>query len=433
MNKLPYRSITAGVVLFLSLSSPTFAAGSNKLPIEETRKFVEILETIRASYVDKVTDEQLFGHAIRGMLSGLDPHSGYLDQQQSNDLQIRTQGQFGGLGIHIVMDKSGVVRVVSPIDDTPAFHAGIQSNDLIVELDGDQVQGMTLEQALQRMRGKPGTPIVLTIIREGEAQPLQFKIIRDIIKMKSVRYEALGRSIGYIRISNFQAATDDEFQDAINALRQAGDLNGFVLDLRNNPGGRLDAAIKVSDTMLKKNKMVVFTKGRTASSKRDFYSQRDDLTNGIPLVVLVNGGSASASEIVAGALLDHKRAVIMGTQTFGKGSVQSVISLPAQQAAIKLTTALYYTPNGISIQAKGITPDIQVDLAKIEKIHQGLTFKEADLAGHLDNGNAVSDEQAATNLATSSQKKTINDLLKEDYQVQEAFNLLVGLNILKQQ
>jgi carboxyl-terminal processing protease len=394
------------------------------LPYEELRTFTEVFGRIKRDYVEPVSDKKLLEDAIKGMLSGLDPHSAYLDMEQYKDLREGTMGQFGGLGIEVTMEN-GFVKVVSPIDDTPAQRAGMMAGDLIVRLDEKPVKGMTLADAVKLMRGKPGDDILLTVIREGEEAPLKISITRAIIKVKSVKNKMLEPDYGYLRISSFQARTGQGVIEAIAQLKKENkaDLKGLVLDLRNNPGGVLNAAVEVSDAFLEKG-LIVYTEGRIKNSEMRFNAAPGDEINGIPLVVLINAGSASASEIVAGALQDHKRAVIMGEKSFGKGSVQTILPTGGS-AAVKLTTARYYTPLGRSIQAEGIEPDIALARVKLESL-EGLKFKpvkEADLSHHLENGSGK--------LKETSEKDEKIALDTRDYALLEALNLLKGLNILK--
>ena len=388
-----------------------------RLPLKDLRLFAEIFNSIRTSYVEDVDDKTLLQNAIRGMLSGLDPHSAYLDSKVFEELQINTSGEFGGLGIEVQMDN-GFVRVVTPIDETPASRAGLKAGDLIMKLDDKPVKGLSLDDAINLMRGEPGSDIILTVLREGEEQPLEFTLTRDIIKVTSVRHRWLEEGYGYVRVSQFQVQTGEDLNKAIGKLQKDDkELKGLVLDLRNNPGGVLQAAVDVVDTFLT-NGLVVYTEGRIGSSKSQFHATPEDLINGAPMVVLINGGSASASEIVAGALQDHRRAIIMGTQSFGKGSVQTVIPVDAENG-IKLTTARYYTPNGRSIQAQGIEPDITIERAKVETIRPTVQYKEADLAGHLENENGDDEKEEAK-----------EQLAERDYQLSEALNVLKGFNIL---
>jgi len=377
------------------------------LPLNELRTFTEIFAKIKSDYVEKVDDKELLENAIRGMLEGLDPHSAYLDEDSYKDLQEGTSGEFGGLGIEVGMEN-GFVKVISPIDDTPAQKAGIKAGDLIIKLDDRSVKGMSLNDAVDIMRGKPGDPITLTIIRESEEKPLVITVVRDIIKTKSVRFETLEPGFGYLRISSFQSHTVESLRQAIYQLKEdnSGKLKGIVLDLRNNPGGILTAAVGVSDMFLNKG-MIVYTEGRKKDSKLKFNAKPNAKLPDVPLIVLVNAGSASASEIVAGALQDHGRGIIMGEKTFGKGSVQTILPMN-NNAALKLTTARYYTPNGRSIQASGITPDIVIDKVKISKIEEafGTSVKEADLIGHLDNGQ---EEAPVTDGDNEELKKDISE------------------------
>jgi carboxyl-terminal processing protease len=388
-----------------------------RLPLKDLRLFAEIFNSIRTSYVEDVDDTTLLKNAIKGMLSGLDPHSAYLDSKVFEELQINTSGEFGGLGIEVQMDN-GFVRVVTPIDETPASRAGLKAGDLIMKLDDKPVKGMSLDDAINLMRGEPGSDIILTVLREGEEQPLEFTITRDVIKVTSVRHRWLEDGYAYLRISQFQVQTGDDLKKALEKLQsEQEELKGVVLDLRNNPGGVLQAAVDVTDNFLT-NGLVVYTEGRIGSSKSQFHATPADLINGAPIVVLINGGSASASEIVAGALQDHRRAIIMGTQSFGKGSVQTVIPVDSENG-IKLTTARYYTPNGRSIQAQGIEPDIVIERAKVETIKPKTQYKEADLAGHLENENGDDKKEEAQ-----------AQLAEKDYQLSEALNVLKGFNIL---
>ncbi len=398
------------------------------LPLETVKALSDVFQKVKEHYVEEVDDKTLLENAIRGMLSGLDPHSTYLDEKATEELRIGTSGEFGGLGIVVGMED-GFVKVISPIDDTPAARAGIRAGDLIIRLDEKPVKGMSLDEAVKLMRGKPGTEITLTIVREGEDKPLTFEITRDRIKVESVKSRTLEPGYGYVRISNFQMRTGVDMRKAISKLKKEskGNLKGLVLDLRNNPGGLLDAAISISDAFIKRGD-IVSIKGRTEDNKKVAQATPDDILNGAPIVVLVNGGSASASEIVAGALQDHKRAVIMGSQTFGKGSVQSVIDL-RNRTAIKLTTALYYTPSMRSIQAEGIKPDIKLDAvtvaAKTDESFKPL--KEADLSGHLSNGNGGRKKGKAEQADSDKGRLA---LASEDYPVFEALNLLKGLHLL---
>ena len=400
---------------------------SVSLPYEELRTFTEVFGRIKRDYVEPVSDKKLLEDAIKGMLSGLDPHSAYLDVEQYKDLKEGTTGQFGGLGIEVTMED-GFVKVVSPIDDTPAQRAGIKAGDLVVRLDEKPVKGMTLGEAVKIMRGKPGSDILLTIIREGEAAPLKITITRAIIKVKSVKNKVLEKDYGYLRISSFQSRTGQGVIDAVAELEKEneGDLKGLVLDLRNNPGGVLNAAVEVSDAFLEKG-LIVYTEGRIKNSEMRFNAAPGDVVGGIPIVVLINAGSASASEIVAGALQDHKRAIIMGERSFGKGSVQTILPT-SSNAAVKLTTARYYTPSGRSIQAEGIEPDIVLARVKLESIEASKfkPIKESDLSHHLENGNGTDKKE----VDESDKKDETSNLDIRDYPLHEALTLLKGLSIL---
>lgn len=403
------------------------------LPFDELRTFTEIFGRIKQDYVEPVSDKKLLEDAIRGMLAGLDPHSAYLASEEYRELQEGTTGQFGGLGIEVGMEN-GFVKVVSPIDDTPAQKAGIKAGDLIVRLDDQPVKGMTLGEAVKIMRGEPGSQIVLTVIREGEEAPLKFEITRDIIKVKSVKSRLLEKDYGYIRISSFQSGTGESLLEAVADLKKENEkpLNGIVLDLRNNPGGVLNAAVDVSDAFIESG-VIVYTEGRIKNSEMRFNATPDDVINGAPIVVLINGGSASASEIVAGALQDHKRAIIMGEKSFGKGSVQTILPT-SNGAAVKLTTARYFTPSGRSIQAEGIEPDVTLARVKLEALGKIESIKEADLSGHLTNGNqqGKQDEGDKTGKQPSNKDgESANDTEMRDYPLHEALNLLKGVSILK--
>ena len=422
--------VFAGVLL--SIGHGVFAENDEvraTLPVEELRTFSDVFGRIKNDYVVDVDDKELIENAIRGMLSGLDPHSSYLDAEEFTELQVGTTGQFGGLGIEVGMED-GFVKVIAPIDDTPAQRAGVQAGDLVIRLDDTPVKGMSLNEAVKIMRGKPGSTIMLTIVREGLDKPIKVSITRDIIKVKSVRARMLDPGYGYLRISQFQSKTADYMVDAIEKLKKenAGKLKGMVLDLRNNPGGVLNGAVAVSDAFLTKG-MIVYTEGRIADSRLRFNATPDDIIDGAPLVVLVNQGSASASEIVAGALQDHKRAIIIGAQTFGKGSVQTILPL-SSNSALKLTTARYYTPSGRSIQAEGITPDIELETIEIAQIESGIEpLKEADLTHHLENGNSGDADDGKDSARDEDSKG--KSLVKDDYMLYEALNLLKGLVILQ--
>ena len=448
-----------GIAVSLHFSAVANKDTASQLPIDELRAFTEVFGKIKSDYVEPIEDKKLITEAINGMLSGLDPHSAYLDQDAFKDLQVSTQGEFGGLGIEVGMED-GFVKVVSPIEDTPAFLAGIKPGDLIIKLDETPVKGLTLGEAVKRMRGKPNSKITLTLLRKGELKPIVVTLTRAVIQIKSVKSRMLDPNYAYIRITQFQEHTGEDLVKAIEGLtKQNKDpMQGLVLDLRNDPGGLLNGAIAVSAAFLPKDTLVVYTEGRSEEAKlrllanKEFYvrgTQSDYLKNlpawtkSVPMIVLVNGGSASASEIVAGALKDHKRAIIMGTQTFGKGSVQSILPL-GNGTAIKLTTARYFTPSGNSIQAKGIVPDITVEEATVNETEkQALSVREADLERHLTNGNEKNDKPDANPVKAPTPKKGKEDksskpqtvdpetAIKQDYQVNQALNLLKGLQIIQ--
>ncbi len=399
------------------------------LPLEEIRNFSDIFARVKSDYVEEVSDKQLLENAIRGMLSGLDPHSTYLDPEEYKELKIGTTGQFGGLGIQVGM-QDGFVKVISPIDDTPAYRAGIKAGDLIIKLDTKSVKDMTLNEAVRVMRGKPGTTIELSVMREGRDEPIKFKLKRAIIKVRSVRSHMLEPGFAYIRVSTFQSKTARHLEKAIKKLLEENGkpLSGLILDLRNNPGGVLNAAADVSDLFIDEGKLV-YTKGRIDDSHFEFNAKPGDILHKAPMVVLINAGSASASEIVAGALQDHKRAIIMGQKSFGKGSVQTIQEL-RNGGAVKFTTARYYTPQGRSIQAQGIDPDIILqDMTMTEQVVNGTQIKEADLSGHLENRATVQSDEEPEEL--SDDEKII--ALKKDYKIHEALNLLKGMHILRSQ
>ena len=394
---------------------PTLAP---RLPLNELRIFAEAFNRVSAAYVEEIDDRALLDSAIKGMLSQLDPHSAYLDRKSFSDLQETTTGNYGGLGLE-VGQEDGVVKVISPMDDTPADNAGLMPGDLILQLDDTPVRGMSLSDAVESMRGEPGSTIKLLVLKKGESIPQDITITRKIIKVASVRQRFLEEGYGYLRIAQFQSGTGSEVEKAIDDLKEEGNLTGLVIDLRNNPGGVLQSAVDVSDFFVSEG-LIVYTSGRISNTDVRFNASTPDSLEGVPIVVLVNEGTASASEIVAGALQDHGRAVIMGTHTFGKGSVQTILPLNDEKA-IKLTTALYYTPNGRSIQAEGITPDIRVDRSTVTRLDNnpwGTT--EKNLLNHL-NG---SDENA------NSETQSNVELASQDYQLNEALTLLKGLNVL---
>lgn len=384
------------------------------LPLDQIKTFAEIFTRIKRNYVEPVTDEQLLEFAVEGMLNGLDPHSVYLMGEEYDDLNEGTTGRFGGLGMEVMMED-GFIKVIAPIDDTPAAEAGIQTGDLIIRIDGKTVSGLSLRDGTGLMRGEPGTEVTLTILRESEPDPFDVVLERAIIRTKTVKRERLSDQIGYLKITQFQTETSELFRKELKALRENKDFSGLILDLRNNPGGLLNSAVSITDAFIEEG-IIVSTKGRIAENDQTYYATPTDLLNGKPVVILINAGSASASEIVAGALQDHKRAILLGTETFGKGSVQTVLDV-GQQEAIKLTTARYYTPSGRSIQAAGITPDVMVEQREFKPKEKTFSrIKENDLPGHLESENV--------------EENTNSDALDElagDYQLNEAYNLLKGL------
>ncbi|WP_040260149.1 S41 family peptidase [Pseudomonas massiliensis] len=403
-------------------SPATVPAAKAPLPLDELRTFAEVMDRIKAAYVEPVDDKTLLENAIKGMLSNLDPHSAYLGPEDFAELQESTSGEFGGLGIEVGVEDN-FIKVVSPIDDTPASRAGIEAGDLIVKINGQPTRGQSMNEAVDRMRGKVGEKITLTLVRDG-GNPFDVTLARAIIQVKSVKAQLLEDGYGYIRITQFQVKTGEEVGKALAKLRKDNGkkLNGLILDLRNNPGGVLQSAVEVADHFLTHG-LIVYTKGRIANSELRFNADPADASEGVPLVVLINGGSASASEIVAGALQDQKRGVLMGTDSFGKGSVQTVLPLNNDRA-LKLTTALYFTPNGRSIQAQGIVPDVEVRRAKITREQDSESFKEADLQGHLGNGNGGADRPTPSSPA--DRKARPQD---DDFQLSQALNLLKGLKV----
>ncbi len=427
--------ILIGLSLAIGHSVYATKDDAQSIPFEDLQAFTDVFSRIKSDYVEAVDDKKLLEDAIRGMLSGLDPHSSFLDTEEFNDLRIGTTGQFGGLGIEVGMEN-GFIKVISPIDDTPASRAGIQAKDLIIRLDEKPVKGLTLTEAVKLMRGKPNTDIKLTIVREGETKPLVITITREIIRVKSVKKRMLEPGYGYIRITNFQSRTATDLLKSVSALQEEAKLEGLVLDLRNNPGGVLNGAVGVSDAFLDDG-LIVYTEGRIDDSSMKYTATPGDILNGASLVILVNGGSASASEIVAGAMQDHKRAIIMGFKTFGKGSVQTIQEL-RNGSAVKLTTARYFTPNGRSIQAEGIVPDIVLrNLEVSDRKKSPKTISEKDLTGHLSNPedeSGTTEDAPTTDETTAVDETETKDSKKEalsetDYQLFEALNLLKGLTI----
>jgi carboxyl-terminal processing protease len=410
--------LAAALGLALLVPGMTHVDAASSETYRQLNLFGDVFERVREEYVEEVTDEQLIEAAIQGMLASLDPHSSYMSPDSFDEMQVQTKGEFGGLGIEVTMED-GYVKVVSPIDDTPAFRAGIQAGDLIVQLDGEQVLGLTLGDAVEKMRGPVGTDIVLTVLREGAEEPIDITITRDIITIQSVRWR-LEDQVGYVRITSFNEQTEDGLIHAIEGMKaELGDrLQGVVLDLRNNPGGLLDQAIAVSDVFLDKGE-IVSTRGRRPDSTQRFNARPGDMVAGLPVVVLINGGSASASEIVAGALQDHHRAIILGEKSFGKGSVQTIIPLPGQ-GAMRLTTARYYTPSGTSIQAKGIVPDINVAQVIVDAVEDDAAHmrSEADLRNSLD-----AEGEDAEGGARSEESRG-------DYQLNRALDMIEGIALM---
>ncbi len=395
------------------------------LPLKDLRLFTLIFDHIRRSYVEPISDQQLLENAIKGMLGEMDPHSAYLDASSFEQLQESTQGEFTGVGIEMGKEN-GFIKVISPIDDSPAQKAGIQSGDLIIKINQETIQGLSINEVSDKIRGEAGSAITLTVIREDVDKPMDITVVRGTIKSISVRHRVIEDNIGYIRIAQFQKSTGKDFSSAIAKLyKKESDLSGIIIDLRNNPGGILQESIKVVDSLIHTG-TVVSTKGRLDNSNAVYTAKEGDETNGLPIVVLVNGGSASASEIVAGALQDHKRAVIMGTKTFGKGSVQTILPV-SDNKGIKLTTARYFTPDGRSIQAQGITPDIVVKPATITTISTETTISEASLGKHLKNT-----DQSSPKSTDHQEDEKSSDTIT-DNQLFEAINLLKGLAILNTQ
>ena len=408
----------ASIIGFVLPTPQKASAQDNEEAYRQLSLFGDVFERVRNEYVEEKSDKEIIEAAINGMLTALDPHSGYLPDDNFEAMQVQTRGRFGGLGIEVTMEK-GFVKVVSPIDDTPASEAGIQPEDFIIAIDGDTVLGKTLSDAVDVLRGPIGSEVTITVQR-GQDEPFDVVIIRDEIKIRSVRHEVYD-NVGYIRITTFSEQTTPGLMNAIDTIskEQGDDLKGFILDLRNNPGGLLSEAISVSDAFLEGGE-IVSTRGREDSQTQHAYARPGDIARGMPLIVLINSGSASASEIVAGALKDHKRAILMGTRSFGKGSVQSIIPMPGH-GAIRLTTARYYTPSGVSIQAKGISPDIEVELARIETLDGG-RYREEDLDGALDsNAEEAKDDENA--------KEDEVDITKIDFQLARAIDLLQGLSV----
>lgn len=409
---LPIALLSAPLPL---LAQPASQSAADDLPLEEIQTFAEVFERIKRGYVEEVDDRTLLRNAMRGMLSELDPHSAYLEEEEYQSLRETTQGEFGGIGIEVGMDNGQLV-VVTPIDDTPASRAGLLSRDIIVAIDGTLTDSISLQEAVTLMRGEPGSELRISVLRSGEDSPRDFTLTREVIRSESVKHELLEPGYGYLRISQFQTRTTEQARQAIERLTREQPLEGLILDLRNNPGGILQAAAGVADLFLDDG-LIVYTEGRLSDTEMSFSASPDTPAGDIPLVVLINSGSASAAEIVAGALQDQRRGVIMGTDSFGKGSVQQIMPL-GNGEGLKLTTALYYTPNGRSIQAQGIVPDVEVVRGRLEVAESRMELRESDLGGHLDA------QQPATQARLSATER-----LRDDYQMSEALNLLKALNV----
>ncbi|MGF1594202.1 MAG: S41 family peptidase [Kiloniellaceae bacterium] len=427
MRKFQIAAVIAALLIAVPQFSPAQENSSDTY--RQLKLFSEVFERVRASYVEEVSDEQLIEYAIQGMLSTLDPHSSYLNAESFGDMRVQTRGEFGGLGIEVTMEN-GFVKVVSPIDDTPAFHAGVQPGDFITHLDGEAILGLSLNEAVEKMRGPVGTDLTVTIRRE-DSEPFDLTITRDVIKIQSVR-NRVEDNVGYIRITTFNQQTMPGLRQAIQEVKAeaGGDLRGYVVDLRNNPGGLLDQAVEVSDAFIEQGE-IVSTRGREVDDAQRFNATPGDLADGLPVIVLINGGSASASEIVAGALQDHRRAIVMGTRSFGKGSVQTVIPL-GLDGAMRLTTARYFTPSGRSIQALGIDPDIVVEQATVEQAAAARPGRrESDLRGALTNPNGSNGVDTETPDAEVDQH-VLSEATEQDYQLARAIDLLRGLALYNQ-
>ncbi len=428
MRKLQIAAIVAALMIAVPQFSPAQENSSDTY--RQLKLFSDVFERVRADYVEEVTDQQLIEYAIQGMLSTLDPHSSYLNAESFGDMRVQTKGEFGGLGIEVTMEN-GFVKVVSPIDDTPAYRAGVKPGDFITHLDGEPILGLTLNEAVEKMRGPVNTDLTVTIRRENQ-EPFDLTITRDVIKIQSVRNRTED-NVGYIRITTFNQQTMPGLEKAFTEIKAeaGGDLRGFILDLRNNPGGLLDQAVEVSDAFIEQGE-IVSTRGRIAEDSQRFNATPGDLADGLPVVVLINGGSASASEIVAGALQDHRRAIIMGTRSFGKGSVQTIIPL-GLNGAMRLTTARYFTPSGRSIQALGIDPDILVEQATVEQAEAARPGRrEADLRGALTNPNEENGVGEQPSGEVPEDGHVLSEATEKDYQLARAFDLLRGLALYNQ-
>ena len=414
---IPVTLLTAPVIATAQSPdaiSPDAEGQFDDLPLEEIKTFAEVFERIKRAYVEDVDDRTLLRNAMRGMLSELDPHSAYLDEDEFTSLRESTQGEFGGIGIEVGMED-GQLTIITPVDDTPASRAGLMSRDLIISIDDAPTDSMSLQEAVSLMRGEPGSELTLGILRPGEETPRDVTLIREAIRSESVKHELLESGYGYLRISQFQSRTAEQARQALQRMSADQALEGLVLDLRNNPGGILQSAVDIADLFLDDG-LVVYTEGRLSNTQMSYSATTDTPAAEVPLVVLINSGSASAAEIVAGAIQDQRRGVIMGTDSFGKGSVQQIMPLDNGEG-LKLTTALYYTPDGRSIQAQGISPDVDVVRGRLEVAESRREVREADLEGHLESQNEARDRQA------------MSQRLRDDYQLGEALNLLKALNV----
>ena len=423
ISKNVFLKIILLLTLIIVLAPKTYGSSSDEEKYKYLDLFGQVFDRVRSSYVEEVTDQELIEKAIDGMLSGLDPHSGFMNEEVFQEMQMDTEGKFGGLGIEITMEE-GFVKVIAPIEDTPAYEAGVLAGDYIIQIDETPVFGLTLNEAVELMRGKKGEPIVITISR-ANTEPFEIEIIRDYIKIRSVKSEVIN-NIGYLRITSFNEQTESGLLDAIKKIEKENQIKGYVLDVRSNPGGLLTQAVKVTDIFLERGE-IVSTRGRDKKDIRRYRAKKSDRTNGKPLVVIIDGGSASASEIVAGALQDHKRAIIIGTQSFGKGSVQTIIPFQVSNSdnltGIRLTTARYYTPSGESIQGKGIVPDIIIEQGEFESFNYK-RFSESDLKDSLDKNNEEDVEENADNELSEFEKR-----LELDYQLRRAFDLVQGVSL----
>tara|TARA_Y100000022_G_scaffold43998_1_gene36549 strand:- start:1261 stop:2556 length:1296 start_codon:yes stop_codon:yes gene_type:complete len=423
ISKNAFLKVILLFTLIILLAPKTYGSSSDEEKYKYLDLFGQVFDRVRSSYVEEVTDQELIEKAIDGMLSGLDPHSGFMNEEVFQEMQMDTEGKFGGLGIEITMEE-GFVKVIAPIEDTPAYEAGVLAGDYIIQIDETPVFGLTLNEAVELMRGKKGEPIVITISR-ANTEPFEIEIIRDYIKIRSVKSEVLN-NIGYLRITSFNEQTESGLLDAIKKIEKENQIKGYVLDVRSNPGGLLTQAVKVTDIFLERGE-IVSTRGRDKKDIRRYRAKKSDRTNGKPLVVIIDGGSASASEIVAGALQDHKRAIIIGTQSFGKGSVQTIIPFQVSNSdnltGIRLTTARYYTPSGESIQGKGIVPDIIIEQGEFESFNYK-RFSESDLKDSLDKNNEEELEDNEDNELSEFEKR-----LELDYQLRRAFDLVQGVSL----